>query len=70
MTKQLMSLAGGRLVLALEGGYEPQSTSQSAELCLRALLQDEVSVQQVRKATCYIIKYSFASVVLHCKALI
>ena len=51
MTKQLMSLAGGRLVLALEGGYEPQSTSQSAELCLRALLQDEVSAQQVWLST-------------------
>lgn len=42
MTKQLMALAGGRVVLVLEGGYDPQSTSMSAELCLRALLNDEV----------------------------
>lgn len=37
MTKQLMELANGKLVLALEGGYHLQSLCDSAENCIRAL---------------------------------
>jgi histone deacetylase 6 len=38
LTHRLQSLAGGRLVLALEGGYNLQAISASAEACLRILL--------------------------------
>lgn len=43
MTRQLQSLAGGRVVLVLEGGYELTSMSDAAEACLRTLLGYEVS---------------------------
>ncbi|XP_070765769.1 histone deacetylase 6 [Enoplosus armatus] len=38
LTHMLMTLAEGRLVLALEGGYNLQSTAQGAAACVRALL--------------------------------
>ena len=38
MTSRLQSLAGGRLVLALEGGYNLDAISRSAAACLRVLL--------------------------------
>ncbi|KAM9752643.1 histone deacetylase 6 isoform 2-T2 [Menidia menidia] len=38
LTHMLMSLAGGRLVLALEGGYNLQATAEGAAACVRALL--------------------------------
>uniref|UniRef100_UPI0037E8599D histone deacetylase 6 isoform X1 n=2 Tax=Semicossyphus pulcher TaxID=241346 RepID=UPI0037E8599D len=38
LTHMLMSLAEGRLVLALEGGYNLQSTAEGAAACVRALL--------------------------------
>ncbi|XP_066928350.1 histone deacetylase 4-like [Clytia hemisphaerica] len=38
MTKQLMELRNGKLVLALEGGYDLQSLCDSSEQCIRALL--------------------------------
>ena len=38
MTERLKTLAGGRLVLALEGGYNLDAISRSAEACLRVLL--------------------------------
>uniref|UniRef100_A0A3Q0R587 Protein deacetylase HDAC6 n=1 Tax=Amphilophus citrinellus TaxID=61819 RepID=A0A3Q0R587_AMPCI len=38
LTHMLMSLAEGRLVLALEGGYNLESTAESAAACIRALL--------------------------------
>lgn len=38
LTHLLMSLAEGRLVLALEGGYNLQSTAEGAAACFRALL--------------------------------
>jgi len=37
MTRELMSLAGGKVVLALEGGYEISAICDSAEMCMRAL---------------------------------
>ncbi|XP_041858832.1 histone deacetylase 6 [Melanotaenia boesemani] len=38
LTHMLMSLAGGRLVLALEGGYNLQATAEGVAACIRALL--------------------------------
>jgi histone deacetylase 6 len=38
MTARLRELAGGRLVLALEGGYDLDAIARSAEACLRVLL--------------------------------
>ncbi|KAM9343089.1 histone deacetylase 6 isoform 1-T2 [Pholidichthys leucotaenia] len=38
LTHMLMSLAEGRLILALEGGYNLQTTAEAASACVRALL--------------------------------
>lgn len=38
MTSMLMQLAGGRIVLALEGGYNVRCIARSTEACLRVLL--------------------------------
>ncbi|VDK58216.1 unnamed protein product [Cylicostephanus goldi] len=35
MTRQLMGFAGGRVVLALEGGYDLASISDAAEQCVK-----------------------------------
>ena len=35
MTKQLMNYANGKVVLALEGGYDLASISDAAEQCVR-----------------------------------
>jgi histone deacetylase 4/5 len=43
MTRQVQSLAGGRVVLALEGGYNLPAICDSAEMCARALVGDESS---------------------------
>uniref|UniRef100_A0A6I8N9N3 Protein deacetylase HDAC6 n=1 Tax=Ornithorhynchus anatinus TaxID=9258 RepID=A0A6I8N9N3_ORNAN len=40
MTHLLMGLAGGRLVLVLEGGYNLSSISESMAMCTRTLLGD------------------------------
>eukprot|EP00058_Branchiostoma_floridae_P011398 XP_002596886.1 hypothetical protein BRAFLDRAFT_103129 [Branchiostoma floridae] len=42
MTKQLMSVAGGRVVLALEGGYDLAAICDCSEMCVQALLGDEL----------------------------
>lgn len=41
MTRRLQSLARGRVVLALEGGYNLSAIAHSAEACLRVLLGDD-----------------------------
>ena len=41
MTSRLQRLAGGRVVLALEGGYNLEAISRSAAECLRALLGED-----------------------------
>lgn len=41
MTKQLMLLARGKVVLALEGGYNQTSICDASEACVRALSSDE-----------------------------
>ena len=40
MTWMLSSLAGGRLILTLEGGYNLESISYSMIMCVKALLGD------------------------------
>ncbi|XP_069826365.1 histone deacetylase 7 isoform X2 [Dendropsophus ebraccatus] len=42
MTRQLMSLAGGRIVLALEGGHDLTSICDASEACVSALLGNEL----------------------------
>ncbi|XP_055636355.1 histone deacetylase 4 isoform X3 [Toxorhynchites rutilus septentrionalis] len=43
LTRELMKLAGGKVVLALEGGYNLPAICDSAQECIRALLGDELS---------------------------
>ena len=42
LTKQLMDVAEGHVVLALEGGYSLPSLCDGAEACVRALLGEKV----------------------------
>ncbi|XP_074658965.1 histone deacetylase 9-like [Tubulanus polymorphus] len=42
MTRQLMTLAGGKVVLALEGGYDLAAICDASEICVQALLGDEI----------------------------
>uniref|UniRef100_A0A673H8U1 Histone deacetylase n=1 Tax=Sinocyclocheilus rhinocerous TaxID=307959 RepID=A0A673H8U1_9TELE len=44
LTKQLMKLAGGRVVLALEGGHDLTAICDASESCVAALLGDEVPI--------------------------
>uniref|UniRef100_A0A8C6LEW0 Histone deacetylase n=1 Tax=Nothobranchius furzeri TaxID=105023 RepID=A0A8C6LEW0_NOTFU len=41
LTRQLMALAGGRLVLALEGGHDLTAICDASEACISALLGNE-----------------------------
>lgn len=43
MTRQLMHLAGGKVILSLEGGYDLASTCDAAHECVRALLGEDPS---------------------------
>ncbi len=43
MTTQLMKLAGGKVVLVLEGGYELNALAECGKLCVEALLEREVN---------------------------
>lgn len=43
MTKQIMTLANGNVLLCLEGGYDLQSICDASEMCMRALVGEEVS---------------------------
>ena len=43
MTRELMQLANGKIVLALEGGYDLTAICDSAEECVRALLGDPLT---------------------------
>lgn len=43
LTRQLMTLAGGRVVLALEGGHDLTAICDASEACVSALLSVEVS---------------------------
>ncbi|KAL9879206.1 histone deacetylase 4 isoform 2-T10 [Glossina fuscipes fuscipes] len=46
MTCELMQLANGKVVLALEGGYDLPAICDSAQECVRALLGDRLSPLQ------------------------
>ena len=48
MTHQLAALAGGRVVVALEGGYNLASISECATACARALLGDPLPLLKVK----------------------
>jgi len=41
-TKKLMSLAEGKVVLVLEGGYELNALAECGKLCVEALLDRQV----------------------------
>ncbi|XP_075978419.1 histone deacetylase 4 isoform X6 [Anticarsia gemmatalis] len=43
MTRELQALAGGRLVLALEGGYDLPAVCDCAQECVRALLGERTA---------------------------
>lgn len=43
MTRQLMELAGGKVILALEGGYDLPSICDASYECVRALLGDDLA---------------------------
>lgn len=42
LTRQLMSLAGGRVVLALEGGHDLTAICDASEACVSTLLGIQV----------------------------
>uniref|UniRef100_A0A7N8XN49 histone deacetylase n=1 Tax=Mastacembelus armatus TaxID=205130 RepID=A0A7N8XN49_9TELE len=44
LTRQLMGLAGGRLVLALEGGHDLTAICDASEACVSALLGNELDL--------------------------
>uniref|UniRef100_A0A8C8H1U2 Histone deacetylase n=1 Tax=Oncorhynchus tshawytscha TaxID=74940 RepID=A0A8C8H1U2_ONCTS len=51
LTKQLMKLAGGRVVLALEGGHDLTAICDASESCVAALLGDELCLRHVYHVT-------------------
>lgn len=48
LTKQLMTLAGGRVALALEGGHDLTAICDASEACTNALLGNEVKAKSTR----------------------
>jgi histone deacetylase 6 len=48
MTARLMALAGGRVVLAFEGGYNLEAIAASAAACLRVLLGERAELPDGR----------------------
>lgn len=56
MTHQLMQLANGKVVLALEGGYHIPSVCDASEQCVRALLDDSgrapVAEEELSRVPC------------------
>ncbi|XP_050714789.1 histone deacetylase 4-like isoform X9 [Eriocheir sinensis] len=55
MTKQLMTLARGKVVLALEGGYDLTSISDASEACVRALTGEDpppISEHELTRPPC------------------
>lgn len=55
MTRHLMSLSNGKVVLALEGGYDLASICDSAEECVRVLLGDAptpIAAVELTRAPC------------------
>ena len=55
LTRQLRQLAGGNLVLALEGGYNLEVLKTASEQCLRALLNlpiEKISEDELARRPC------------------
>ena len=55
MTRELMSLADGKIILVLEGGYDLAGICDCSELCLKALLGEElpaVSEEELNRSPC------------------
>lgn len=55
MTRELMSLADGKIILALEGGYEMTAICDSVEMCMRALLGQDlppIKEEELMKSPC------------------
>jgi len=44
MTHMLSSLAGGKVLVALEGGYNVNAIAESAHACVQTLVGDELPV--------------------------
>ncbi|CAK1540301.1 unnamed protein product [Leptosia nina] len=53
MTHMLRSLAGGRVILCLEGGYNVTSISYAMVMCTKALLGDPTNLYYDPKLTCH-----------------
>lgn len=52
LTRQLMSLAGGRLVLALEGGHDLTAICDASEACVSSLLGIQVWLMEFFTSVC------------------
>lgn len=55
LTRELMQLADGKIVLALEGGYDLTAICDSAQECVKALLGDDpssISEEELSRAPC------------------
>merc|ERR1712137_1328175 len=50
MTRQLMELAGGKVIMTLEGGYDLPSICDASHECVRALLET-ISLPSARKSS-------------------
>lgn len=53
MTQLLKGLAGGRIILCLEGGYNVTSISYAMTMCTKALLGDPIQQHYEPKQTCH-----------------
>lgn len=51
LTQLLMGLAGGRVVMALEGGHDLTAICDASEACVSALLGDPVRESERREQT-------------------
>lgn len=66
MTKELMQLANGKMVLTLEGGYDLTSICDSAEECVRVLLGDvpsSISEEELARVPCQNAIYTLQKVI-------
>ncbi|CDQ80906.1 unnamed protein product [Oncorhynchus mykiss] len=78
LTRQLMGLAGGRVVMALEGGHELTAICNASEACVRALLgiQEPLSEAVLERRPCPTAVLSLRRVIqaqgehlIHCRSI-
>lgn len=55
LTRQLMSLAGGRVVLVLEGGHDLTAICDASEACVSTLLGMQVSQELLKMSLFFFI---------------